>query len=468
MFSIPQVLAPVIGIFSPHLTRPTHARLAALIVAAVLASGSRTVSNLVRTLGRLATGHLASYCHVFSARTWSPWRLARALAVFVVSRLAPDGVLRLAADDTVLPHPGDHVFGKGRHRDAVRSSHTYTVFHFGHKWVVLCLLVVVPFTKRPWALPIAVALYTAPKKRKKANAKPNRCRGKARRAARGRKRLQCHKTPPELLRGLLALVMRWFPDRRFILCVDGGFSTHRLAGFASRSKGRLVLVGRFYAKAALHEAPKPRPPGRVGRPRLRGQRLPSPSEVVATGKLSVTDVPWYGGDKRHVALATGTGLWYRHAQGLIAVRWVFVKDLEGNHRDEYFFTTDQSMAPEEIVATYVGRWNVETTFQEVRAHLHIGSTRCWVRSSVLREIPALFALYTIVAVAYATMRGRHPIAGPITWQGKATITFSDALTYLRRRIWREWISRWLASADGVEKLPTQIEEILLTSLATAA
>jgi hypothetical protein len=465
MFFIPQVLAPVIAIFSSHFSRRTHSRFAALIVAAVLTSGSRTVANLVRTLGRLASGHLASYCHVFSARTWSPWRLARALAVFVVARLAPTGTLHLAADDTVLPHGGDHVFGKGRHRDAVRSSHTYTVFHYGHKWVVLCLLVDLPFAKRRWALPVAVALYTAPKQSKQTK-NPRKCRRRG--DARRQKKLTRHKTQPELLQGLLARFMRWFPDRHFSVCVDGGFSTHRLAGFASRSKGRLVLVGRFYANAALHEAPIPHPPGHAGRPKLRGRRLPSPCNVVAAGDLKIADVVWYAGAKRRVGLSTGCGLWYRHAQGLVPVRWVFVRDLEGNHRDEYFFTTDQSLTPEKIVGVYVGRWNVETTFQEVRAHLHIGSTKCWSRSSVLREIPCLFGLYTLIAVAFATMPGRHPSIGTISWQGKATITFSDALSCLRRRIWREWISRWLPATGPVEKLPAAIQEILLTSLAPAA
>jgi hypothetical protein len=39
--------------------------------------------------------------------------------------------------------------------------------------------------------------------------------------------------------------------------------------------------------------------------------------------------------------------------------WVFVHDLTGTHRDQYFFTTDQAMSPEALIAAYTGRWSIE-------------------------------------------------------------------------------------------------------------
>ena len=47
----------------------------------------------------------------------------------------------LAGDDTVESHPGPNVHGKARHRDPVRSTHSYTAWRYGHKWVVLAVLV---------------------------------------------------------------------------------------------------------------------------------------------------------------------------------------------------------------------------------------------------------------------------------------------------------------------------------------
>src|SRR4051812_19369374 len=104
-------------------TAPTFLRFVSLALAAILTVGCRTVSNLLRTLGALAPGHFSSYHRVFSKRRWSSWSLARRLAGWVFDRLATGERIFLAGDDTVDEHPGDEVFGKGCHRDPVRSTH---------------------------------------------------------------------------------------------------------------------------------------------------------------------------------------------------------------------------------------------------------------------------------------------------------------------------------------------------------
>ena len=55
--------------------------------------------------------------------------------------------------------------------------------------------------------------------------------------------------------------------------------------------------------------------------------------------------------------------------GLVEIRWVFVHDLTGTHRDDYFFTTDRSLRASEIIEIFTGRWSIETMFQEMRAYL---------------------------------------------------------------------------------------------------
>jgi DDE superfamily endonuclease len=100
---------------------------------------------------------------VFSQRRWSTWALARALITFLLDHVVPSGPVLLAGDDTVTEHPGPQVFGKGRHRDGVRSTHSYIAYRWGHKWVVVSVLVKLPFATRPWALPILVALVPPPR-----------------------------------------------------------------------------------------------------------------------------------------------------------------------------------------------------------------------------------------------------------------------------------------------------------------
>src|SRR4051794_12805542 len=105
------------------------------MAAALLTPGRRTIANLLRTLGGLAHGHKTSYQRVLSAARWSGLQLACALCRLLLRCWAPSGPVTLVGDDTVESHPGRHVYGKGRHRDPVRSSHSYTAWRYGHKWV---------------------------------------------------------------------------------------------------------------------------------------------------------------------------------------------------------------------------------------------------------------------------------------------------------------------------------------------
>src|SRR5262245_26016584 len=218
-------------------TRPPFLRFVALALATILTVGGRTVCNLLRTLGCLAPGHPSSYHRVFSRRRWSCWRLAKGLCGWVFDHLVPDGPVLLAGDDTVEEHPGEQVFGKACHRDPVRSTHSYTAYRWGHKWVVLSVLVRFPFTKRQWALPVLVALYRSEADNRKAGKR--------------------HKTPAQLLRQLCCVLLRWFRPRQFVLAGDGDYNSHETAGFASRRRGRLSLVSKFYPNANLYEPPPP-------------------------------------------------------------------------------------------------------------------------------------------------------------------------------------------------------------------
>ena len=313
--------------------------------------------------------------------------------------------------------PGDHVFGKGCQRDPVRSTHAFTAFRWGHKWVVLAVLVRFPFSRRPWALPLLVALYHNRADDKKAG--------------------RPHKTPPQLLRQLCTVLLRWFPQRCFLLTGDGNYATHELARFAARQGERLSLVSPFYTDANLYEPPPPYQ-GR-GRPRIKGAKLPTPQEVVARSPRTALHVAWYGGGRRDVAIVTGVGQWYQAGQGLVAVRWVFVHDVTGTHRDSYFPTTDVGMTATAVIATYTGRWNLETTFQEMRSGLGLETTRGWKERTVLRVAPCLFGLYTPVAALYSRLPRRYTRRWAVAWPGKRDVTFSDALTAVRRWLWVEWV-----------------------------
>jgi hypothetical protein len=369
------------------------------------------------------------------------------LAEFILKTFVPEGPVRLAADDTVEEHRGRKVYGKGCHRDAVRSSHVHTAYRWGHKWVVVSILVRFPFARRPWALPVLVALYRTPEWDRK----------------HGRR----HRTPAVLARKLVAVLLHWFPQREFELTGDGQFNTHDLASFAARHSRRLSLVARFFPEANLYEPPPSRR-GRRGRPRIRGRKLPSPKSVAARSRRRRLTVSWYGGGIREVEVVTGTGYWYKGGEGLVAVRWVFVHDLTGTHRDDYFFTTDVTMTAAQIIGTFTGRWSIEVTFQEMRAHLGLETTRGRKRPTVLRVAPSLFTLFSVVAVWYAMLPAAYRKGPGVHWPGKKDRTFSDALAVVRRWIWQDWIFAGSGHDRAFSKIPADLKETLLCALAPAA
>lgn len=449
MVRFPPGVQPLLTQWATAFTQPTYRRWILLVLGAILTTGRRTVQNILRVVRGRAAGHACSYQRVFSHRRWSLWKLARPLIGYILDRWIAQGPVYVAGDDTVDEHRGKKVYAKGCHRDAVRSTHSYTVYRWGHKSVVLSIVVKFPFAARPWALPVLVALYRT----RECNAKEQRR----------------HKTQPELMRQLLAVLIRWFPGRRFVFSGDGGFSSHDLASFAHRHGTRLSLVGRFPPDANLYAAPPARgKKGKAGRPRKKGHKLAAPRKVVARSKTRRLNVAWYGGGRRNVGIVTGTGYWYKAGRGLVPVRWVFVRDRSGTHRDEYFFSTDVQMTPARIIEAFTGRWSIETTFQEARAYLGLETTRGRKPQTVLRMAPCLFGLYSFVALLYAQLPKRYAAAASVTWAGKRQITFSDAITAVRQWIWIEGVLATPRERAAFSKFSKGVRQALLYAVAQAA
>jgi hypothetical protein len=444
--TLPAEAGPLLLALAPAFTAQTFKRVELLLAAALLTTGRRTVANLLRTAGALAEGHKTSYQRVLSSASWSGLRLACLLCGFLLRHLVPDGRVVLVGDDTVEGHPGRKVYGKARHRDPVRSSKAYTAWRYGHKWVVLAVLVRLPFATRPWALPVLVDLYRS--------AEDNRRRGRP------------HRTPAQLLCRLLRLVLLRFPDRSFLFVGDAGYGSHAVARFVHRHRARLALVSKLHPDANLFEPP-PRYAGR-GRPRVKGRPLPKPRQAVAQRRrFRRLTVGWYGGGTRRVRTAGGTGHWYKAGAGLVPLRWVFVRDQSGTHRDEYFFTTDLTLDAAAVIGHYTGRWSIETTFQELRALLGLGTTCGWCRQTVLRAAPCLFGLYAVVALLYQALPEAKR-AGAVAWPGKEGTTFSDALTAVRRWLWAEWVFPQAEGGTALAKLPQPLQDLIFSALAPAA
>ncbi|WP_166831907.1 transposase [Thalassoroseus pseudoceratinae] len=188
--------------FSPAFTQPTACRMLALTLATIITIGHRTLSATLMVASGLLTGHCSTDYRLFSRPAWSTWSVGRILADIVIE-LAPP--VELVVDDRTTEHPGRNVWGKAKHRDAVRSSHSLTKWIWGHKWVVLAVTIRFPWPNRPWALPVLFALHTPQEESQRL----------------GRK----HRTAGKLARILIRRLLGWFPERRLVL-TGGGQSPH--------------------------------------------------------------------------------------------------------------------------------------------------------------------------------------------------------------------------------------------------
>jgi len=450
MFTLPKAAEPLVRAFSVAFTRPTFQRVTLLILGAILSLRHRTITGILRALGPLAKGHWSDFHRVFCCRVWSTCSLGRVLATMILELIPEDQFIVCPVDDTNPQHKGKHVYGKGCHHDACRSTHSHVVWVWGHKWVVLAINVKFPFASRPWALPVLCALYRPEELNKQE----------------GRQ----HKTPIRLAMQLIAMLIHWFPERKLILVGDGGYASHELARFCHRHREHVTLISRFHPQANLYEAPAKRPSRKGGRPRVKGRKLSKPQDVVKRAKGKRFTVDWYGGGTRKVELIWGEGYWYKakNSGGLVPVRWVFVHDLTGTHRDEYFYSTDPMLAPEKIVGLFTGRWSIEVTFQEVRAHLGFMTVRNWSKQSVLRTAPCLLGLFSLVSLIFVrASAGKKPKIASTAWYPKTEVTFSDAMRLVRRLCWVE-VLRIPGQHAGVTKLPPRLRLTLLDHLSQAA
>jgi hypothetical protein len=177
----------------------------------------------------------------------------------------------------------------------------------------------------------------------------------------------------------------------------------------------VAIVTRLRLDAALYDPAPVRKPGTNGRPRKKGTRQPTLAKRLVdptTAWQSVT-VAWYGGTTRTVELASETAVWYHTGLPPVAIRWVLIRDPQGQFDPQALLCTDQQACAQAILEWFVLRWQMEVTFHEVRAHLGVETQRQWSDLAILRTTPALLALFSLVTIfAHQLLQGQPlPVRG---------------------------------------------------------
>jgi DDE superfamily endonuclease len=152
MLSLPIAFTRAIGVFAPVFSRPVWQHVKVLMTGTVLALGQRTVTAILRIMGRSAAPDFQTYHRVLNRPVWSPLTASRLLLRLLVAVFIPRGVVIFGLDDTIERRRGEQIKAKGIYRDPVRSSHTHVVKASGLRWLVCMVLVPLSWADRVWSV----------------------------------------------------------------------------------------------------------------------------------------------------------------------------------------------------------------------------------------------------------------------------------------------------------------------------
>ena len=427
MSKYPRSLARLLSLLRPCFSAPTFATFCALCVGFLACVGEHTVTGMLVAARRERVWH-HSRAHDFFARArWSPDELGLRLLAFLVERFLPAGApLVLAVDDSLFPRSGRKVFGAHLHRDDHVAGGGRQV-RFGNSWVVLGLVISLPFSSRTFCLPLLFRLWRADPARRGHGKKGN---------PRKRRPDPGYPSKAELARKLVELVAARHPGRRLEVVADGAYAAKALRHLP----GHVDLTTRLLATAALYAPAPPPPSGKRGRPALKGQRLPN--------LKTIADDP----DTRFERIAaSGSGvpplldchlldcLWYGvfHTQ---PVR-VLIARTPGR-RDGFdlaLVSTDTAADAKEMIERYAKRWAIEAAFQDAKQLTGVGEARNRTRRAVERTVPFGFLCQTLVVVWYA-LNGHarqdvlHRRRHAPWYRHKRAPSYHDMLVSLRRAL----------------------------------
>ena len=453
MLTLPAAVVPVLSSFAMLFTNPTWRKAQLLLVGAILTPGQRAVAAALRVMGRSGQDDFARCHEVLNRAVWPPRAAARILLMLLLQYLdRGNGPLVFGIGETLERRRGAKIRARGIYRDAVRSSRHQLVKASGLRWISLMWLGPAPWAGRHWALPVLTAL--APSSRYYQR--------------QGRR----HKKITGWARQMIMQLRRWLPHRPIVLAGDNGYAVLDLLHCCQSLRQPVTLIAGLRLDAALYAPAPPREPGQNGRPPLKGPRRPSLKNFLEQDQAAwtVAAVSWYDGTTRTVELASQTAVWYRSGKPAATIRRVLIRDPQGAFDPQALLCTGPLADPARILEWFVLRWQLEVTFQEVRAHLGMETQRQWSGLAIARTTPILLGLFSWTTLAAHALQKQHSITQrTAAWYDKPSPTFVDAIALVRRHLWLapEGFSLSAAAPD-VQELPITLCHRLVDSLAYAA
>ena len=353
-------------------TSPSLRTFAALVTGLVAATGKRTVTGMLTAAGLSRTWSHDRAHAFFSRASWNAEVLGLALSHLLVRSLLTEGAaLTVAIDDTLFKRSGKKVFAAAWQHDGAAKGPKPV--GRGTCFVVVGIIVELPFCTRPVCLPVMARLW-----------RPKQGQSKV-----------------EIAASMIRLLAVCHHTRTLHVVADAAYH-----GKALRTlRDNVTFTTRLPANAVLYDLAPP-PTGRRGRPALKGKRLGTPAELAATAGFTKAQV------KRHGRTDTARTaeircLWYGSFHTQIVRVILLREDATDTGYDLALVTTDPTATAADLITRYAWRWSIEVTFGEARDLLGVGQARNRTENAVRRTVPFGLYCYSITVLWYA-LHGHHP------------------------------------------------------------
>ncbi len=274
----------------------------------------------------------------------------------------------------------------------------------GNNWVVMAVVCRLPFCDRPVALPVLAKLVV--------------------KGTNSASRLWLARRMADRLAAAL-------PGRRLHVVADSAYAGEELKKLGTS----VTWTTRLRKDAALYGLPPARVPGKRGRPRVCGGRLPSLARLAAATAFAQVTVTRYGKTEA-ISAAVVTCLWHS-VFGIRHVRVVLVRDRSASGYDLALVTTDLDATPAQVIERYAARWSIEVAIEDAKQEFGAGQARNRTADAVRRTVPFQLACQSIAMTWYATV-GHDPAdvedrrARAPWYRSKARPSTADMLGKLRR------------------------------------
>ena len=297
------------------------------------------------------------------------------------------------------------------------------------------MIVELPFRKGHYfCLPILFRLYLNKKK--------------------AQKHRRVYRTRPELAIEMLAILCKHRELQRFHVVADSAYGGQSVLNHLPKN---CDLTSRLVKDARLYDTPPVRKPGTNGRPRKRGDRLPTPIEMLA-GRCCRISIDIYGRtEKARVAHCEAR----MHTAPNRPLRIVVTEALAGGRGQEAFYSTCHNASAEEVITWYAQRWSIEVAFHDSKQHLGFEEPQGWSRKAVERTAPLAMLLYSLIVLWFA--REGHRFYQPLKcpwYTTKTAPSFADMLATLKRQSIRQKVLSLALRGPGSRKIKLLLENMV--------